>query len=62
MRWLTGGHVLEPEGSRFVKADIGVDDDRIARIVLSASPAAGDDVVELDGRWLLPGLIDCHVT
>ena len=61
MRWLTGGHVLEPEGSTFVRADIGVEGDRIARIVPAASPAAGDDVVELNGRWLLPGLIDCHV-
>ncbi len=61
MRWLTGGHVLEPEGSRFVRADIGVEGDRIARIVPSASPAPGDEMVELDGRWVLPGLIDCHV-
>ena len=61
MRWLTGGRVLEPDGSRFVRADIGVEGDRIARVATSASPAAGDDVIELDGRWLLPGLIDCHV-
>ena len=61
MRWLTGGRVLEPEGSGFVRADIGVEGDRIARIVSSATPAADDEVVELDGRWLLPGLIDCHV-
>jgi imidazolonepropionase-like amidohydrolase len=61
MRWLTGGHVLDPDGSRFARADIGVEGDRIARIVPSASPTVGDEVVELDGRWLLPGLIDCHV-
>jgi imidazolonepropionase-like amidohydrolase len=61
MRWLTGGRVLEPDGSRFVRADIGIEGDRIARIVPSAAPAAGDELVELDGKWLLPGLIDCHV-
>ena len=27
----------------------------------SAAPGAGDAVVDLDGCWLLPGLIDCHV-
>jgi dihydroorotase-like cyclic amidohydrolase len=41
MRWLRGGRVLEPDGSRFVRADIGVEGDRIARVATSASTAAG---------------------
>jgi imidazolonepropionase-like amidohydrolase len=53
--------VLEPAGERFVRADVGVDGDRIAALVPAANPESGDTVVDLESRWLLPGLIDCHV-
>ena len=61
MRWLTGAMVLDTEGERFVRADIGIDGERIGAVVRRASPATDDTVVDLDGSWLLPGLIDCHV-
>ena len=61
MLWLTGGMVLDPAGERFARLDVGIEGDRIAALVASAAPGAGDVVVELDGCWLLPGLIDCHV-
>jgi imidazolonepropionase-like amidohydrolase len=61
VRWLTGAMVLDTDGERFVRADIGIDGERITAIVPRASPAADDTVVDLDGSWLLPGLIDCHV-
>jgi imidazolonepropionase-like amidohydrolase len=61
MLWLTGGLVLEASGERFVRADVGVEGERIAAVVASAAPSADDAVLELDGCWLLPGLIDCHV-
>ena len=61
MRWLTGGMVLDAAGERFVRRDIGVDGDHIAAVVPSAAPESADSVVDLDGCWLLPGLVDCHV-
>jgi imidazolonepropionase-like amidohydrolase len=61
MRWLTGGMVLDAAGERFVRGDIGVDGDRIAALPPAADPDPRDEVVDLDGCWLLPGLIDCHV-
>jgi imidazolonepropionase-like amidohydrolase len=61
MRWLTGGMVLDAAGERFVRGDIGVDGDRIAALLPAADPESGDEIVDLDGCWLLPGLIDCHV-
>jgi imidazolonepropionase-like amidohydrolase len=61
MRWLTGGMVLDAAGERFLRGDIGVDGDRIAAVVPAAAPESGDTVVDLDGCWLLPGLVDCHV-
>jgi imidazolonepropionase-like amidohydrolase len=59
--WLTGGLVLDAAGERFVRADLGVDGERIAAVVPGAEPRTDDAVVDLDGHWLLPGLIDCHV-
>ena len=41
MRWLTGAMVLDTDGERFVRADIGIDGERITAIVPRASPAAG---------------------
>jgi imidazolonepropionase-like amidohydrolase len=61
MLWLTGGLVLDAAGERFVRADLGVDGERIAAIVPAAEPRSDDVVVDLDGHWLLPGLVDCHV-
>jgi imidazolonepropionase-like amidohydrolase len=60
MRWLVGGQVFDVGTAEFARADIGIDDDRIVTIG-RATPAQDDDVIELDGAWLLPGLIDCHV-
>ena len=53
--------MLDAEGDRFRAADVGVADDRVAAVVPSASPKTDDAVVDVGGRWLLPGLIDCHV-
>jgi imidazolonepropionase-like amidohydrolase len=61
MLWLSGGMVLDGTGEGFVRVDIGVEDERIATLVPAASPAADDTVLDFDGHWLLPGLIDCHV-
>ena len=61
MRWLVGGHVYDAEHAGFRRADIGLDGDRIAHVGSAPGTTNGDDVVDLDGAWLLPGLIDCHV-
>ena len=61
MRWLVGGHVYDAEHADFRRADIGLEGDRIAHVGNAPGAANDDDVVDLDGAWLLPGLIDCHV-
>jgi imidazolonepropionase-like amidohydrolase len=61
MRWLAGGNVYDVEKGAFQRADIAVEADRIHAITSRGKPAPGDEVIELDGAWLLPGLIDCHV-
>jgi allantoinase len=55
---IRGGRIVTPEGIQ--DADVGVVDGRIARI----APAIEDDaalVIEAEGRYLFPGIIDARV-
>jgi imidazolonepropionase-like amidohydrolase len=61
MRWLVGGQVFDSESATFRRADLGVDGGRIVTIAEGARRRAGSEVIDVAGRWLLPGLIDCHV-
>jgi imidazolonepropionase-like amidohydrolase len=61
MRWLTGGNVYDVHKGAFRRADIAIDDGRIKSIGPGGRPGSGDEVIAVDGAWLLPGLIDCHV-
>jgi N-acetylglucosamine-6-phosphate deacetylase len=53
---LRGGQVVTPAG--VVEGDVVVRDGRIAAV---GPAAAAGEVVELGGRWVLPGFIDVHV-
>lgn len=59
---LTGGRVLDPrEGVLRDGVDVLVTGDTIAGIGNGLSAPEGTEIVALDGRTLMPGLIDCHV-
>jgi dihydroorotase len=51
------------DGHQFVDAtDLRIDaNGTISEIGSGLKPLAGEQLVELNGRWLLPGLVDCHV-
>jgi N-acetylglucosamine-6-phosphate deacetylase len=53
---LRGGRVVTPGG--VVEGDVVIAEGRIAAVGM---PAAAGEVVELEGRWVLPGFIDVHV-
>src|SRR4051812_752527 len=38
---------------------VGVVDDRIVAVV-PTSEIGTDEVIDVEGRWITPGLIDCH--
>lgn len=61
MNWIIGGLLFDVEAGRFRRADLGIDGDRIADIVPTGSPSHDDQVIDMPGVYLLPGLIDCHV-
>ncbi len=56
-----GGRLFD--GHRFLdQTDLRSDaQGKIEAIGNDLQPLAGEVVVELDGKWLLPGLVDCHV-
>ena len=53
---IRGGRVLDGAGNPWVRADVAIDDGRIARI----GAIAGRGVTEIDasGRYVAPGFID----
>ena len=56
---LRGGRVLDGTGNPWFRADVGIRDGRIARVG-DLSAAAADRVIDLDGRYVVPGFIDIH--
>lgn len=55
---LQGATVIDGTGAGPAVADVVVSDGRILDVGVGLD---GDEAVDLAGRWLLPGLIDCHV-
>ena len=56
---LRGGRVLDGTGNPWFRADVGLRDGRIAAVG-DLSAATAERVIELDGRYVLPGFIDLH--
>jgi len=56
---LTGGTVVSSTGAH--RADLVVHQGRVAALQPSGSACAAAQVIDVSGRYLLPGLIDSHV-
>jgi imidazolonepropionase-like amidohydrolase len=57
--WLKGGQVYDVHSGSFSVSDILIEDGLISKF--GKAPTSGEDVVDLNGTYLLPGFIDCHV-
>jgi imidazolonepropionase-like amidohydrolase len=49
------------KGAMRPQATVVVEGERIAHVAFGAAKVVDAEVYDLGGRWLLPGLIDCHV-
>jgi imidazolonepropionase-like amidohydrolase len=56
-RVFVGGRVFDGTGSPAASADIAVENGRIVGVGLGLD---GDEVLDVSGKTLLPGLFDCH--
>ena len=57
--WLKGGQVYDVHNGSFAASDILIENGLISKF--GKAPVSGEDVIDLDGAYLLPGFIDCHV-
>ena len=55
---LQGAQIFDGTGAPPASADVAVEGESIVEVGVGLD---GDRAVDLSGRWLMPGLIDCHV-
>lgn len=56
-----GARLLTGDGREFDDATVKIDGGRIVQVETSGGPLAADHHVDLEGRTLMPGMIDVHV-
>ena len=61
MQWLVGGQIYDVIQGRFSRQVMALDNGVIEALENEATPDPDDEVFDLAGAYLLPGLIDCHV-
>jgi hypothetical protein len=62
--WITNVYIVSPENLDHIeKGSVLIENGRIARVERNqhAKPPAGADVVQGDGQYLIPGLMDSHI-
>lgn len=57
---LKGGHVIDPRSGIDTPQDVAIQNGRIARIDGNIPPAEARRVVDVEGMYVTPGLIDLH--
>src|SRR5450830_1382279 len=59
---LKGGNVLDPaHGSLLIRHDVLIEDDRITQVSATPIDAPAAQSIDVSGKTVMPGLIDCHV-
>jgi dihydroorotase len=58
---IKGGHVIDPKNNIDEVMDIAVKDGRIARVAKNIESETGIRVIDANGFYVTPGLIDMHV-
>lgn len=58
---IRGGRVIDPRHGRDMRADVGIHGSVIAAIGSDLPTSGADQILDVDGQWVVPGLIDPHV-
>jgi dihydroorotase len=58
--WLRGGRVLDPATGRDGRADVLIEDGRVAAVDDVLAGVTDAEVVDADGLWVAPGFVDLH--
>jgi len=59
--WIRGGSLYDVAEGQYAHGDIRVSDGRIEAVGETGRPSGDDTVIDVDGAFLFPGFIDCHV-
>src|SRR5271170_6261417 len=58
---LQGGHVIDAKNNIDAVRDVAIRDGKIAAVAQHIDPAQAFKVVNVDGLYVTPGLVDIHV-
>ncbi|MCH7713873.1 MAG: amidohydrolase family protein [Chloroflexi bacterium] len=58
---LKGGRLLDPANELDGYFDLGISSGQVAEVEAELDPGQADAVMDMSGRWVLPGVIDSHV-
>lgn len=58
---LKGGRVVDPARRTDAICDIGIRDGRIACVAASLAESDADHTIDVSGKLVMPGIVDCHV-
>jgi imidazolonepropionase-like amidohydrolase len=61
MIWLVGGQIYDVQAAVFRRLDMAMEAGVIVEQSPHGKPEEDDAIIDARGRYLLPGLIDCHV-
>lgn len=58
---IKGGRLIDPASGRDEVVDILIEGERVSRIAPSIEVQERMEVIDAEGKWVLPGLVDVHV-
>lgn len=58
---LTNGRIIDPESGTDMTGDIGIEGGRIVEAGKRLDTGSAEKVVDLAGKWVIPGVIDPHM-
>lgn len=58
--WLTGGRVIDPASGRDGLFDVAIANGCVTAVLAPGTPIEARERVEVDGRLVVPGLVDLH--
>lgn len=61
LRWIVHARLVDPDGRTVRPGHLRLQGGRIAEVRRGPAPATGPGVLDVGGRWVMPGLVDLHV-